>query len=80
MSNSVTIKNGDFYYVIPLHEFSRYWLPELDKDLVFLELKKIPSDIPMVSKLAGLKRGKGVKRVVKAYDQKGGGVHGTNPY
>jgi hypothetical protein len=55
MSNMVTIKNGEFYYQIPEHEFSRYWLPEID----FIELNRIPERIPYVSKLAGLKRGGG---------------------
>jgi hypothetical protein len=80
MSNLVTIKNGDFYYVIPMHEFSRYWLPILNKELIFLELPKLPNDIPAASMMAGLKRGKGVKRTVKSYEQKGSGKHGTNSY
>lgn len=80
MSNTVTIKEGDFYYSVPMHEFSRYWLPVLNKELIFLELPKVPNDIPQVSRLAGLKRGKGVKRVVKAYEQKGSGKHAELPF
>lgn len=75
MSKTVTIKNGDFYYQIPLHEFSNYWLPVINKENIFLHLEKVPNAIPMVSRLGGLKRGKGVKRVVKAYEQKGSGKH-----
>lgn len=78
MSNMVTIKEGDFYYQIPLHEFSRYWLPVINKEEVFLHLERVPKDIPMVSRLGGLKRGKDVKRVVKAYEQKGLGKHVPN--
>jgi hypothetical protein len=77
---TVTIKNGDFYYVVPMHEFSRYWLPVLNQEMIFLELPKVPSDIPKVSKLGALKRGKGVKRVVKAYEQKGSGKHEKPDY
>lgn len=80
MSNSVTIKNGDFYYNIPMHEFSRYWLPVINKEMIFLELPKVPNEIPMVSRLAGLKRGKGIKRTVKAYEQKGSGKHVKDSY
>lgn len=80
MLNLVTIKNGDFYYQVPLHEFSRYWLPILNKEMIFLELPRVPNDIPMVSRTAALSRGKGVKRVVKAYQQKGCGKHATNPH
>jgi hypothetical protein len=80
MSNTVTIKNGDFYYQIPLHEFSRYWLPVLNKEMVFLELPKVPNDIPFVSRKAGLQRGKGIKRVVKSYEQKGSGKHVQNSH
>ena len=75
MLNSVTIKNGDFYYVVPMHEFSNYWLPVLNREIIFLELPKVPNDIPMVSRMASLKRGKGIKRVVKSYEQKGSGKH-----
>jgi hypothetical protein len=80
MWNSVTIKNGDFYYVVPMHEFTRYWMPVLEEELLFLELDKIPDTIPMVSRMAALKRGKGTKRLVKAYEQKGRGNHGTGEY
>ena len=80
MSNMVTIKNGDFYYVVPMHEFSRYWVPVLNRKLLFLGIEKVPNDIPQASRLAGLKRGKGIKRVVKAYDQKGSGRHVENQY
>ena len=55
MLNMVMIKEGDFYYPVPMHEFSRYWLPHLD----VLEVTKLPNDIPQVSKMAALKRGKG---------------------
>jgi hypothetical protein len=74
MSRTVTVKNGDFYYVVPQHEFSRYWLQHLD----MIQVEKVPNDIPMVSKMAALKRGKGVKRVIKAYEQKGSGKHATS--
>jgi hypothetical protein len=71
MSNMVTVKNGDFYYIVPVHEFSRYWLQHLD----YIQVPKLPNDIPMVSRLAAAKRGKGYKRVEKAYNQKGSGKH-----
>jgi hypothetical protein len=72
MPQLVTIKQGDFYYVIPMHEFSRYWINEP------LEVVKLPKDIPMISKMTGLERGKSYKRTVKAYEQKGSGNHATN--
>lgn len=80
MSNMVTIKQGDFYYVVPMHEFERYWLPVFTKEYVFLELPKMPNDIPYASKLAALKRGKGIKRVVKSYEQRGSAKHATGEY
>lgn len=80
MLNTVTIKNGDFYYSVPMHEFSRYWLPVINKELIFLELPKVPNDIPVVSRQAALKRGKGIKRVVKAQEQKGSGKHVWTDY
>jgi hypothetical protein len=69
--STITLKQGDFYYVVPMHEFSRYWLQHLD----YVQVQKLPNDIPRVSKLAALKRGKGVKRVIKAYESKGSGKH-----
>lgn len=72
MSNTVTFKQGDFYYVVPMHEFARYWIDTP------IEIQRLPNDIPKVSKLAALKRGKGYKRLVKAYEQKGSGKHGTD--
>ncbi|PAE46610.1 hypothetical protein CHH95_21650 [Bacillus licheniformis] len=83
MSGMVTIKQGDFYYNIPMHEYSRYWLPHLDpiENGNFLEVEKIPYDkIPPVSIKAALKRGKGVKRVEKAYSMKGSGKHAKADY
>lgn len=88
MLKTVTIKNGDFYYVVPQHEFSRYWMEHLDpiqlerlpNDLPhneIYEVEKVPNEIPYVSRLAGLKRGKGIKRVIKSYNQKGSGKHAT---
>jgi len=71
MSNMVIVKNGDFYYKVPMHEFTRYWLPNID----LIELPKVPGAIPFVSRKAGLERGKGVKRAIKAYEQKGSGKH-----
>lgn len=79
-TNLVTIKQGDFYYTVPQHEFSRYWLPSLIKNLDFIEVAKVPNDIPFVSRQAGLKRGKGTKRFIKAYEQKGSGKHGQSLY
>jgi hypothetical protein len=75
MLNLVVIKNGDFYYPVPMHEFSRYWLPLMVRDLDYIEVPRLPNDIPYASKLAALKRGKGVKRTIKAYEQKGSGKH-----
>ncbi|WP_434785686.1 hypothetical protein [Bacillus velezensis] len=79
MSGMVTLKQGDFYYNIPMHEYSRYWFEHLDvieQGVEFIEVEKIPFDkIPKASVMAALKRGKGVKRVVKAYSTKGSGKH-----
>lgn len=77
MSNMVTLKNGDTFYPIPVHEFTRYWLPVLMKKVGFLEVRSIPDEIPYASKLAALKRGKGFKRYYKSMNQKGSGKHAT---
>lgn len=69
MSNMVTLKQADFYYRIPMHEFVRYWIDTP------IEIKKLPADIPNETALNALKRGKGYKRTVKAYEQKGSGKH-----
>lgn len=53
MSNMVTIKIDDQTFIIPMHEFSRYWLPNLP----YVKADKLPQQIPRVSKMAGLKRG-----------------------
>lgn len=72
MSNMVTIRNGDFFYVIPQHEFVRYWMPHMGPFIV----EKVPvADLPRVSVMAALKRGKGAKRVEAAMNQKGSGKH-----
>jgi hypothetical protein len=77
MNQTITIKQGDFYYIVPMHEFSRYWLAHLD----YVQVTKIPYDkIPLVSIKGALKRGKGVKRVIKAYESKGSGKHGSTTY
>jgi len=82
MSGMVTLKQGDFYYNIPMHEYSRYWFEHLDiveQGEEFLEVEKIPYDkIPKESIMAAMKRGKGVKRVVKAYSTKGSGKHAND--
>jgi hypothetical protein len=78
MSNLVTVKNGDFYYRVPMHEFSRYWLPLIVKNLDYIDLPHLPNDIPYVSKMAALKRGKGFKRWYKSMNTKGSGKHATN--
>lgn len=82
MSGMVTLKQGDFYYNIPMHEYSRYWFEHLDiieQGEEFFEVKKIPYDkIPKESIMAAMKRGKGVKRVVKAYSTKGSGKHAND--
>ncbi|WP_063336316.1 hypothetical protein [Bacillus subtilis] len=82
MSGMVTLKQGDFYYNIPMHEYSRYWFEHLDiieQGGEFLEVEKIPYDkIPKESIMAAMKRGKGVKRVVKAYSTKGSGKHAND--
>ncbi|MCY8507968.1 hypothetical protein [Bacillus atrophaeus] len=62
MSGMVTLKQGDFYYNIPMHEYSRYWFEHLDiieQGKEFLEVEKIPFDkIPKESIMAAVKRGK----------------------
>lgn len=84
MSNLVTVKRGDFYYRIPMHEFSRYWLPHLGGEMPrpgdMLEVKRLPDEIPYVSKKVGLARGKSFKREIKAYAAKGSGKHATHRY
>lgn len=79
MSGMVTLKQGDTYYKLPLHEYVRYWSPHvgvIGEDEEFLHVDNVPyKDIPTVSVKAALKRGKGVKRVVKAYSAKGSGKH-----
>jgi hypothetical protein len=66
----IPIHKGN-YYIIPQHEFNRYWLPHVDFENIpnlknYIDFSKIPR----VSKMAGLKRGKGFKRVKEAYDRK----------
>ncbi|MEC3696416.1 hypothetical protein ABEX84_21430 [Bacillus subtilis] len=82
MSGMVTLKQGDFYYNIPMHEYSRYWFEHLDiieQGEEFLVVEKIPYDkIPKPSIMAAMKRGKGVKRVVKTYSTKGSGKHAND--
>ncbi|MCM3278800.1 hypothetical protein M3616_22155 [Bacillus velezensis] len=82
MSGMVTLKQGDFYYNIPMHEYSRYWFEHLDiieQGEECLVVEKIPYDkIPKPSIMAAMKRGKGVKRVVKAYSTKGSGKHAND--
>lgn len=84
MSNMVTVKQGDFYYLIPMHEYSRYWLPHIGIDIPrageFVHVKRVPPEIPRVSREAGLKRGKSFKRMIKSYNQKGSGKHARNIY
>ncbi|MFE2611643.1 hypothetical protein ACFXDI_52205 [Streptomyces mirabilis] len=64
----VTLKQGDFYYNIPMHEYSRYWFEHLDiieQGEEFLVVEKIPYDkIPKPSKIDAIKIGKCVLRVV----------------
>lgn len=52
MSNTVTVKCGEHYYKVPMHEYSRYWLDHLDK----VTIPYLPNDIPKVSVLAAYER------------------------
>lgn len=45
MSNTVTIKCGEHYYNVPMHEYSRYWLNHLDR----ISVPYLPNDLPKVS-------------------------------
>lgn len=56
MSNMVTIKNGEHLYIVPIHEFSRYWVEHLD----YIQIPHLPNNIPAVSRMAALKRGSGI--------------------
>jgi hypothetical protein len=58
----VTIKQGEFFYKVPMHEFSRYWVPSIIKNLDHISLERLPNDIPIVSRQAALMRGKGMDR------------------
>lgn len=48
MSNTVTVKSGEHFYKIPMHEYSRYWLDYLDK----VSVPHLPNDLPKVNTLA----------------------------
>lgn len=86
MSNTVTIKQGDFYYRMPRHEFIRYWdehcknVKELENPVgegrlitANIRFSKIPSS----SLMAAIKRGKAYKRDYKEMTRKGSGRHAT---
>lgn len=45
MSNTVTIKCGEHYYNVPMHEYSRHWLSHLDR----ISVPYLPNDLPKVS-------------------------------
>ena len=60
--NAIKIKHNNFWYVIPENEFVLYWLP----------------NVPKVSKMAGLKRGKYYSRFLKEMDRKGSGKYEKN--
>lgn len=55
----IKIKHNNCWYIIPEHEFTGYWLP----------------NVPKVSKMAGLKRGKYYSRWLKEMNTKGSGHH-----
>lgn len=52
------------YYVVPIHEFNRYWIPEITQNGSF-------DNVPRASKVAALQRGKPYKREQEAMERKG---------
>lgn len=45
MSNTVTIKIGEHYFNIPMHEYSRHWLNKFDK----ITVPYLPNELPKVT-------------------------------
>lgn len=60
--NCIKINHNNFWYIIPEHEFIKYWLP----------------NVPKVIKMAGLKRGKYYSRWVKEGNRKGNKNHAAD--
>lgn len=52
MSNTVTIKSGEHFYKVPMHEFSTYWLNHLDR----ITIPQLPAEIPVISVMAAERR------------------------
>jgi hypothetical protein len=57
--NCIKINHNNFWYIVPEHEFTGYWLP----------------NVPKIIKMAGLKRGKHYGRWMKEMNTKGSGKH-----
>lgn len=90
MSNMVTIKQGDFFYRVPEHEYLRYWSehceniaeltnPVNEEDRLITAKIKL-SKIPYACLMAATKRGKAYKRDYKEMTRKGSGRHATTVY
>lgn len=52
MSSMVTIKCGEHFYNIPMHEYSRHWLSHLDK----ISVPHLPNELPRGNNLAASER------------------------
>lgn len=87
MSNMVTIKQGDTFYRMPIHEYLRYWSEHCEnvaeltdpvyEDGSFITAKIKISKIPSPCLMAAIKRGKAYKRDYKEMTRKGSGRHAT---
>lgn len=70
---TITLKSGDSFYKMPLHEFVRYWLPQYDGGVI--EVKGIPKNINPDALYMAIKRGKYAKRLYRSMNMKGSGKH-----